>query len=346
MSAAPNPPLRAPMVYFGGSLPIAPVVWGALGTVGVYAEPFMGSLAVLLNRPAPFTGREIANDADGLLVNAFRAMRSRPDEVAAHADHPPMEADLHARHLWLVGHRADITAKLMGDPDWCDARAAGWWLWGNSNWIGSGWCTGEGPWVARDGELVDSRADGQLPHATEGRGVNRKLPHATGGRGVNRQLPHATGGQGGQRAAFLADLLPRIAARLEYTVILCGDWQRAVTDGVRNGDTMGVFLDPPYTEADNVESLGSMYAGHDGRNVAAEARAWALAHGDDPAYRIVLKGYAEEHDAMMPANWTRHRWSSSGGYARADKGNRHRECLWLSPHCLVPEAHAQHKLSL
>jgi hypothetical protein len=57
-------------------------------------------------------------------------MQLSPDAMADAASWPVSEADLHARHLWLVGQRETITARLMGNPDFFVARAAGWWLWG------------------------------------------------------------------------------------------------------------------------------------------------------------------------------------------------------------------------
>jgi len=50
-----------------------------LGDPAGYVEPFAGSAAVLLARPE-FRGRrvETLNDADGWLVNAWRAIRNDP----------------------------------------------------------------------------------------------------------------------------------------------------------------------------------------------------------------------------------------------------------------------------
>lgn len=45
----------------------------------VYCEPFAGSLAVLLNRPP--AKMELANDAAGDVVNFFRVLRDRTDEL-------------------------------------------------------------------------------------------------------------------------------------------------------------------------------------------------------------------------------------------------------------------------
>lgn len=136
--------LRAPFSGFGGKADVAHHVWAGLGNVSHYVEAFTGTAAVLLARPHtagprghPFT--ETINDIDGLLVNFWRAMALRPDEVIKHSKWPVLELDLHARHRWLVGERENITERLRVDPDWCDPKAAGWWVWGTSAWIGSGW---------------------------------------------------------------------------------------------------------------------------------------------------------------------------------------------------------------
>ena len=189
---------KAPFPWFGGKAAIADEVWHRFGDVGRYVEPFAGSLAVLLNRPRPFSGREIVNDADGLLVNAWRAMAHDPEGVAHWADWPLFESDLHARHAWLVGQRERLTERLEGDPDWFDPKAAGWWLWGIGLWIGGGWCSGDGPWRV----TTDEDGTRQLLHAgNDGQGVHRKLLHAgDDGQGVRRQRLHAgNDGQGVRR---------------------------------------------------------------------------------------------------------------------------------------------------
>ena len=56
----------------------------------------------------------------------------------------------------------------------------------------------------------------------------------------------------------------------------------------------------------------------------------------NPRYRIVLCGYEGEHD--LPG-WRVYRYSASAAYQTTNGGganaeNRHRECLWFSPHCV------------
>lgn len=197
--------LKAPFPYFGGKSRAAELIWSRFGNPANYVEPFAGSLAVLLARPHP-SKTETVNDLDGLLSNAWRAIRADPDAVAFYADQPVVEVDLHARHAALVYERKTLTARLMGDPDYYDAMLAGWWVWGACNWIGSGWCDGSGPWVVRDGMLVNRREAGEpagdarrLPSLGDaGKGVSKQLPHlgnagtgvARPGIGISRQMPY------------------------------------------------------------------------------------------------------------------------------------------------------------
>lgn len=320
----------APFPWFGGKSIIAPQVWEALGNVAHYIEPFFGSGAVLLQRPhsAKF---ETVNDADGLLANFWRAVRVDPMAVANHADWPCNEADLHARHVWLVGQRVRLTERLMGDAEYFDPKAAGWWVWGSCNWIGSGWCSGKGPWISLDGELKDVR---QLPHLSEGRGVNRKLPRLSSAQGVNRQLPHLSDGQGVNRKLFIEEWFCALADRLRDVRVACGDWTRVTGPAVLDagGGTTGVFLDPPYSSDEHAIEYANGQP-----DVARDVLAWCEANGDNPALRIVLAGYDGEHNTLECQGWRAVAWKAKGGYGSQGDGrgrvNATRERLWLSPHC-------------
>ena len=308
--------------WFGGKSPVADIVWSALGSdVKNYVEPFFGSGAVLFLRPGGPGAIETVNDADGLVSNFWRALRNDPDAVADAADWPVNEADLHARHLWLLGQRERITERLMGDPDFYDAKAAGWWCWGICSWIGSGWCSGKGPWVSVDGEFALRNS---------GKGVNRKRPHlSNSGQGVNRKRP---------RSEWLRGYLGEFSGRLARVRVCCGDWSRVCGPSVtfRHGPT-GVFLDPPY--ADSASRTSDLYA-TDCEQVAHAVREWAIEQGTNPLMRIVLAGYDGEHE--MPSGWRVQEWKAAGGYALSakegskatGKANAKRERLWFSPHCV------------
>lgn len=310
--------LEAPFPWFGGKRDVAPQVWAALGNVAHYVEPFFGSGAVLLQRP--HSGKfETVNDMDGLLANFWRAIRADPESVADHAAWPCNEADLHARHIWLVGERERLTERLMGDAEFFDAKAAGWWVWGSCNWIGSGWCSGAGPWVSLDGELTDVR---KLPHLSSARGVNRQLPHLSEGRGVNRKL-------------FILDWFASISDRLHDVRVACGDWSRVTGPAVLDagGGMTGIFLDPPYSSEEHSIKYANGQA-----DVAQDVLAWCAENGSNPSLRIVLAGYAGEHDSLTDDGWRAVPWKARGGYGSQGEGrgreNSTRERLWLSPHCM------------
>lgn len=343
--------------YFGGKAKIARVVWLAIGSdVRNYIEPFYGSGAVHWLRPGGVpTGIETINDADGFVANVWRSIQHNPDAVARYADWPVNEADLHARHLWLIGQRERLTERLMGDPDYHDPKIAGWWVWGQSCWIGSGWCTGEGPWVSIDGVFTRSDAPTghgihrKRPHlSNKGCGVCRQRPHLSGkGQGVCRQLPHLSDRGTGVRLLtppgfddhldYLTAWMRTFRDRMARVRVCCGDWYRVVASDaitVKHGTT-GVFLDPPY--ANTAGRDPRLYA-VDSLKVAHDVREWAIERGSDPRMRIVLAGYDGEHH--MPPDWRVIKWKANGGMANIGnnqgKANRHRERLWLSPHCLHP----------
>jgi hypothetical protein len=242
------------------------------------------------------------NDLDCYLANFWRALAAEPGAVASFADWPVNEADLLARHRWLDA-QADFRARMRADPEWYEAKIAGWWVWGLCAWIGSGWCV--------------QRGDGDQPE---------QLPHLGAGRGINRKLPHLGDAGRGER---LAEYFSALSARLRDVRVACGEWDRVLGESVtiKHGVT-GVFLDPPYgpAEHDVTYAVGS--------DVAPLVRAWALANGDNPLLRIALCGYAGEHD--MPG-WTCVPWKARGGYGSQANGrgrdNARRERVWFSPHC-------------
>jgi len=365
--------VKAPFPWFGGKRRVAPLIWSAFGDVDNYVEPFAGSLAVLLARPTQHKARaETVNDADQFLANFWRAIAADPEAVARWADWPVNEADLFARHLWLVNTGRERLSNMDIDPEWFDAKVAGWWVWGICAWIGSGWCSGTGPHTQDTASQRPHLGDAgrgvnrQLPHLGDaGRGVNRKRPHlGTAGQGVNRQLPHlgtagqgvngpddtafAKGGSGATDSPWTnpaPDLPPvygymrLLAQRLRNVRVCCGNWDRVVTTGALNyGATVGVLLDPPYLGDVRTSDL---YATDD-HHIANEVREWAIANGDNPTFRIALCGYEPEHIDHMPDTWRMHAYSASKSYGSSAGGgvndaNRALERIWFSPHCLTAD---------
>jgi len=301
-----TPALKAPFPYMGGKSRAADAVWRFLGpNVPNYVEPFAGSLAVLLRRPGGAGKIETVNDLDGGIVNFWRAVTTEPEAVEHWCDWPVSEIDLHARHRWLRARLGEMAEQLRADPDFFDPKAAGWWVWGISQWIGKASGTG---------------------------GVHGQLPKlGTGGTGIHRlEAPPC--------AAWFAAL----SARLRRVRVVCGDWRRVLGPSVTGRDKScgmypcAVFLDPPY----DLSMRDKDIYGCDEAGVSAAVREWALEHGDDPRLRIAVCGYEGEHD--FPG-WRVHRWKAHGGYAlrNPDNQNKHRERIWLSPHCLAGDVQAE-----
>lgn len=315
--------MKAPFPYFGGKSAIASDVWAHLGTgVDAYVEPFAGSLAVLLNRPGwtPDSSHiETVNDIDGHIANVWRAIAADPEKVAHYADWPVNENDLHARHYWLVQQKEPMRARLEGDPEWHDPKAAGWWIWGACCWIGSGWCSGKGGWRAVDGQLVHLGDNGNAGDGTQG--------------------IHAW--------------MNALAERLSRVRVCSGDWRRVCTPAARGdrlGPTTAIFLDPPYsTEEDRAMNL---YA-HDNGTVAHDVREWAITEtAQFPNLRVAICGYSPSpHDTLATDHgWTPVSWSTSGGMGNTSNArgitNRHRETVWYSPACIDPTETAGHQAAL
>jgi hypothetical protein len=345
--------LRPPFIYFGGKRRVAPIVWRAFGDVPNYVEPFGATLAVLLGRPtAPKL--ETVNDLNCYIANFWRAIASVPDEVARYADWPVNETDLHARHKWLV-EQVGFRERMLVDPDFFDAKIAGWWVWGVCAWIGHGWCSPPG---VRKKQVPDLAVTASRGGVNRGRGIHspsastlsRQLPvlsavNTGGGNGVHAahaglpSLGHSGRGLHSPETSPLVTWFGELATRLRRVRVACGDWSRIVSGSITGAsnaaENMGmqpcaVFLDPPYDGEEDVYSAAS-------QGVARDVRAWAIANGDNPRLRIALCGY-ESEESPTPPGWRAHAWKASGGYGNrhgeAANENARRERIWFSPQCL------------
>lgn len=72
--------LRPPMPYLGGKMRLAEQIVSLLPAHEHYVEPYAGSLAVLLAKPA--SAMETVNDLDSDLVTFWRMLRDRPVDLA------------------------------------------------------------------------------------------------------------------------------------------------------------------------------------------------------------------------------------------------------------------------
>ena len=319
--------MRAPFPFFGGKRTVADDVWSRLGEPKQYIEPFCGSAAVLLaaRRPALL---EVVGDCNGFIANFWRAVKHQPIACAEWADYPVSHIDLGARHRWLMEQRERIGAELQ-DADWPgDAKVAGWWLWGQCSWIGSGWCewAGKVPHAGNAGRGI--QASGQVPHAgNAGMGIQAsgQVPHAgNAGRGIQAsgKVPHAgNAGMGMLTSSGRVALvwLGKLADRLERVRVVHGDWDRCLNSHYGGNET-AVFLDPPYRAYEALYGAAST-------PVADAVAEWARANA---GLRVALCGHVGDYE--MPG-WDAVRWKRER-HTYAGSTTTDLECVWYSPACL------------
>lgn len=261
--------MKAPFPWFGGKSTVADAVWRRLGSPKQYIEPFCGSAAILLAAPAP-ASLEVIGDANCYVANFWRALKLQPDAVIAAQEYPVSHIDLFARHRWLTEPTRVATLRdALLDPEWPgDAKIAGWWLWGQCCWIGSGWCDpGKGQRTVGAGTL------GQIPYVS------------SPGQGVQAPTAGAVG-----------DWMRSLAARLANVRVVHGDWTRCLNNHYGE-DKTAVFLDPPYLAFEKLYSDANS-------PVAAEVAAWAREHAH---LRVALCGHRGDYamPGWSVAEWSR-----------------------------------------
>jgi len=307
---------KSPFPWFGGKSLAADLIWDQLGDIKNYVEPFFGSGAILLQSPY-ISDTETVNDKDGFICNFWRAVKHDPEKVAYYADDQVNENNVHARHIWLVNRRTKLVAKLEGDPNYYNAKIAGWWVWGICCWIGSGWCSGNGPWGLNNRKLVHLGDKGQ--------GVNRKLVHlGDKGRGVNRQLVHLGDGD---KENKLYEWMSFLSNRLRHTRVCCGDWKRVLTKSVtyHHGVT-GVVLDPPYKHDGRFKGAYT----NDDDNIADLCYKWCLDNGGNNKLKIVMCCY--DNGYFKLPGWKKIGWKARKGYQSKTKQYM-KEIIFVSPSC-------------
>lgn len=298
-----NEKLKCCFPWFGGKSKVAPIIWQGLGTVTNYVEPFAGSLAVLLANPN-IPKIETVNDINNFLVNFWRAVSKDPEGVAQYADYPLHEAEMHARHTWLVSEATkEFYDKMNSDPDYYDVKVAGYWVYGMGASIGDSWLKPKGL---------------------------KALPCLSSAGGGIHGLSHD-----------VLEWFKKLQERTRRVRVACGDWKRIITPSITYGnkgigpkDITGVVLDPPY----ELSMRDKVYA-DDKENIFAEVCQWAVDNGDNQRLRIALCGY--EGSFTFPDTWKEWQWKSNGGFGNRGDGrgrsNSSKERIWFSPHCLKIE---------
>lgn len=299
--------IKSPYPYFGSKSKVIKDVWARFGNIENYIEPFAGSMAVLLGNPFNIPKIETTNDIDQLISNFWRAVQQDAEKVAEYADYPVLEADLHARHRWLISPAADeFKNQINLDPNFYDPKIAGWWVWGMNASLGITFC--------------------------KQRGLNCKPFLSMIGQGVTN--PNVD----------IFEWFKILQNRLKKIRVCCGDWSRVVTPPVtyknksltKNG-MVGVFLDPPYLVSNREDRLYRIET-----DVFYQVCQWAIENGDHPKMRIAVCGY--EGDFEFPSNWKTFHWKTIGGlssFAKEEtrgKENTKKETIWFNKNCLTIDA--------
>jgi DNA adenine methylase len=292
---------KPPFPWFGGKSAVADAIWARLGDVDFFIDPFFGSGAILFLRPTAPKG-EIINDKNYFLANFFRAIQQDPDQVAHWADWPAIDIELSAREYWLM-QQEEFKKKMLFDPDYFDAKIAGWWAWGTSTSFGPTFC----------------KLSEQSKHF-----LRKKRPI------LDFKKP------GVQRFGTIKNLKEYfrfLRDRLRRTTICCGDWKQVLAPAKHDSlGIFGIFLDPPYRRGKRIRQ--SLYPEHP-KNLADDVLKWARDNEKRSNLRIALCGYADDYGILE--GWEKFSWQAHGGFSNYRKNgknlNRFFETIWFSPAC-------------
>lgn len=305
-------PLEAPFPYPGVKSNISEEVWERLGDPKHYIEPFAGSAAVFLDRPGappPPNHEETLNDKDGHITNVWRSIKMDPEGVLDHLSWPTSEIDLHARRDWLQERTDDLESDLRDDHEYCDPKAAAFWIWGKCLWIG-------GSWPHDDGQSMPSLS-------RHGKGI-KSLKH----RNSKDQIINA------------------LSDRLSDVRILNGGWNRPMnTEYIMKsaGTPVAIYLDPPYPDETIESNFYSDNLTDEGiESLWSDILDWCRKWGDDSEMRIALSGHSGYGVSDILTGWEEMEWERlSPGFSAVSGGksdDADRERLWFSPHCRDPES--------
>ena len=214
------------MTYYGGKSRWIDTVWQRIGKVGVWSEPCCGTAVMTLNNPEP-APREVICELNAYIANFYRSLVADYPQTAWYADWPTNHHDLTARHRWLLAQGPELRERMVADPDDYDPKIAGWWVWGQSSWIGHGWCdeantsrdripkVHHGQGVMQQSALTLGPVEDKRPKVPDGggSGVSAQRDRVPGDQMPNVAARGSPGGVSQQRAAVPHDKRPRIYPR-------------------------------------------------------------------------------------------------------------------------------------
>ena len=291
--------------YFGTKRLYADQVWRRFGNPDRYIEPFAGSIAVLLRRPQLPVGEymEVIGDLSGKIANTWRAIQADPEAVAYHCTWPTIQQDQIARSRAMRRWFAKNEERIKDDPDFFDAKIAGWYVWGQSSTAG----------------CVYGDSDYHGPTLYQG-GVNlRKTSYS------HKSLDNCL--------KLNIQKMKKICDRIHAVHVHCKSWEKVLSKNIltnrSNMADCAVFLDPPYKLKQRANKIYENEEQSD--DVAVASYKWAIENGEN--YRIAY--CCHSNDFELPAGWE----VEEREFLMEDRKNRGivKDWVMFSPSCLKPD---------
>jgi site-specific DNA-adenine methylase len=266
----------------------------------VYIEPFAGSGAVLFSRPFVH-GYEVINDKDINLLNLYRAIKYKPEELVFYLHNLKSAIDASSYKLYIKNNPLQLD-EFAKDPEFCSPKMAGYFcLWLSAS-------LGDINHVQRPETVISLTNKGAFT------------------------VPMW------KKKEALTAWIFALRKRLDKVELLCTDWKKCLTDAhtLRSGalyaDTVAsVFLDPPY------DKYEFMYK-HNKKTISSEVRDWCKDVAKHDLIRVILCGYENEHDELLDYGYVKYagksaNTNSKGRGTKNSKSPSSKEFLWASASC-------------
>lgn len=305
--------------YYGNKKKITSTIWEKIGPHQTVIEPFAGSMAFTLANPYP-TKEEIANDANGLIINIFRAIKLDVDTVLDYLDNEMCLHELTINGDMLrVMNVVDHLERLMVDETYCDPILAAKTIVLYNMVLGARiGIKNTGPWRLDKDKLIYNRGQGIA--------MSKMQMDKSGILLGNKEQKR--------------DVLYSLANRLKDVILMCGDWKRLIPKYIitDNNDRV-LFLDPPYCVDSKDEKMEhELYTniGHV-HNEVLELLGRIEKDGNSHM-TVVLCGYEGEYD-LDPNIWKQMSWKKSIGRESVciangkERKQSFNETVWIKHKC-------------
>jgi DNA adenine methylase len=116
---------RTPLTYYGGKQKLAAQIVALMPRHVAYLEPFAGGAAVLFTKPP--AERETLNDIDGQIMRFWRALRDRPEDLAAAVELTPYSREEWGQSRKPADDDVEAARRLLVNVDQSFAQSRGSW---------------------------------------------------------------------------------------------------------------------------------------------------------------------------------------------------------------------------